>query len=55
MNIIKLKEQVKHVERMIFVYGNELCDEVRLSELQAQLDYLNAAILEIMNNDTSIQ
>lgn len=54
MNILKLKEQVNHVEKMLFIYGNELCDSVRLKELETQLKELNAQILEIMSNNTNL-
>jgi prefoldin subunit 5 len=50
-NLIK---QVESLEIKAMVYRNELCDELRVSMLDAQIKALNAQILELMTLESML-
>jgi hypothetical protein len=50
----KIRDQLRRLELMIFIYGNELCDEVRLKQLVEEHRKLDMELLDIMTNNPNI-
>jgi hypothetical protein len=50
----KIRDQVRKLELMLLVYGNEICDEVRLKQLTEEHKKINLELLDILDQDNTL-